>query len=217
MKTIKSTLPTLVMAGFVLAGCPGDDTTPGDGSTTDDTTSTSSPTSSPTSTPEDTTATDTSATNTTMEDTTSTSTTADDPFVFDDTAPEDYVQVDRQGFPAVNTGLNLLGDKDEYNAASPADDASLSFVSNILDSLNTLHLGAPGMQTADNTGLDDDLLALGLEPCVAPQLPMDSCDDQGAPFVIPDVIEISLDGPDDLRTMLEEPSDEPEPRPRDER
>jgi hypothetical protein len=51
------------------------------------------------------------------------------------------------------------------------------------------------MQTADNTGLDDDLLGLGLLPCVPPEAPMDTCDDQSGPFAIPDVLTIDLDDP----------------------
>ena len=138
---------------------------------------------------------DTTAGSTTSSASSSGGSTGADPFVFSETAFEDYVQVDRQGFPAVNSGLNLLGDKDAYNAASPVDDASLTFFSNILESLETLHIGAPAAQTPDNTGLDDDLLALGLLPCTTPPLPMDTCDDQAVPFALPDVIEIRLDAP----------------------
>lgn len=36
-------------------------------------------------------------------------------FIFNDTPPREYVRVDRKGFPAVNTGLHIHGDKDEYN------------------------------------------------------------------------------------------------------
>jgi hypothetical protein len=117
------------------------------------------------------------------------------PFVFDETPFDEYTAVDRKGFPAVNTGLNLLGDKDAYNAATPVDDANGVFETNILESLETLHLGAPGMQTADNTGLDDDLLTLNFEPCVTPPLMMDTCDNQAGPFAIPDVVKIDLDDP----------------------
>ena len=91
--------------------------------------------------------------------------------------------------------LNLLGDKDAYNASMPADDAALTFVGNVVESIETWHLGAPGMQAVDNTGLDDDLQGLGFEPCVTPPLPFNTCDDQVGPFAIPDVIEINLDAP----------------------
>jgi len=199
VKTLKLTLPLVALTGFVLAGCPADDAPQETETTTENNTTTDGPT---TTTPEPTTTTvdpDTTATTveptTTVGETDTSSTTEPEPgpFVFEEAPPEEYVQVDRKGFPAINTGLNLLGDKDAYNAASPQDDAALTFAPNIFDSLETLHLGAPGMQTADNTGLDDDLLSLGLEPCITPPLPMDSCDDQGGPFAIPDVITIDLD------------------------
>jgi len=115
------------------------------------------------------------------------------PFIFIEEDPMDYVQVDRAGFPGTNTLLNLLGDKDAYNADTPVDDANEVYVTNILESLETLHLGAPGAQTPDNTGIDDDLLGLALDPCLSPPLPMNNCDDQILPFVIPDVITISAD------------------------
>ena len=199
MKSLNLTLPLVALTGFVLAGCPSDDTGGQDGSSTGgDTTTTGSPTTTP---PETTIEPETTAG--TLNETSSTSSGGDSsttepqpgPFEFDETPYEDYVQVDRKGFPAVNTGLNLLGDKDAYNQASPQDDAALMFATNIFESLETLHLGAPGMQTADNTGLDDDLVAFGLEPCVTPPLPMDSCDDQGGPFAIPDVLVLDLDDP----------------------
>lgn len=200
MKTLTKTLPVLALAGLFMGGCPGDDGPPAEDSTTSDdttagpTTNTTPPT---TMTDPDTTATTTEAATETIGETDPTTTTTGEPgpFVFEETPFDQYTQVDRMGFPAVNTGLNLLGDKDEYNAASPADDAALMFVTNVVESLETLHLGAPGMQTPDNTGVDDDLIGLGITPCVTPPLPMDTCDDQGAPFVIPDVIEIVLDQP----------------------
>lgn len=198
MKSLKLTLPLLALTGFALAGCPSDDTGQEGGSSTGDDQTTTSPTTTPTTmtTDPDTTAGTVGMTSSSSSGGDS-STTAEPvgPYVFDETPYEDYVQVDRKGFPAINTGLNLLGDKDAYNAASPADDAALMFATNIFESLETLHLGAPMMQTADNTGLDDDLAAFGLEPCVTPPLPMDSCDDQGGPFAIPDVLVIDLDDP----------------------
>lgn len=115
------------------------------------------------------------------------------PFVFEEASVDQYEQVDRKGFPLVNTALNLLGDKDQYNRGSPQEDVVLTFAMNFLQSLETWHLGAPGAQTPDNTGLDDDLISLGLEPCVTPPLPWDTCDDQSGPFAIPDTIIIDLD------------------------
>lgn len=194
MKMIKLSLPILALTGLALAGCPGDDT-PSTGTDTEgDDTTTTSTTTTTTIDPDSgsTTVVDPTGVDPTGVDPTGTDPTGEeDPYQFNDTPFGDYTQLDRQGFPAVNSGLNF-GDKDAYNQGSPADDASLAFVTNVVEALETLHLGAPGMQTADNTGLDDDLLALGFMPCVTPPLPMDTCDDQGAPFVIPDVIEIDL-------------------------
>ena len=122
----------------------------------------------------------------------------DDPtiFMFDETPPEDYTQLDRKGFPAINTGLNLdlmmAGDKDAYNAATPADDANLDFAAQIVAALDTLHRGIPGMQTNNNTGLDDDLGAAGLTPCLPPQAPMDDCITQAGPFGIPDTLNLTI-------------------------
>jgi hypothetical protein len=198
MKTLKLTLPLLALSGLVLAGCPSDDAPIDTEGTTGDTPTTGNPTTSPTTTSPDPDTTmgsmDTTASATATEGS-STTEPEPGPFIFEETPPEDYTRVDRKGFPAINTGLNLLGDKDAYNAANPTDDAALTFATNIFESLETLHLGAPMMQTADNTGLDDDLISLGLEPCVTPPLPMDSCDDQGGPFAIPDVLTIDLDEP----------------------
>lgn len=129
------------------------------------------------------------------------------PFEFDPTPLEDCIQVDRVGFPTVNSSLNLLGDKDAYNESSPSADANFMFVDEIAESLETLHLGAPGMQAADNTGLDDDLLALALTPCTTPPLPMDSCDDQAVPYVMPDVLELQMGEPSGFPNgrLLEDP------------
>ncbi|MCX4243140.1 DUF4331 family protein [Paraliomyxa miuraensis] len=203
MKSFKLALPTLAVAGLVLAGCPADDAPPGsDSSTGEDSTTTAGPTTTPppTTTGEDTTEGTTVMPTTTVGETedTESSTTGPEvgPYVFDDTAFEDYLQVDRMGFPAINTGLNLLGDKDAYNMATPDDDANLVFLPNILDSFETLHIGAPMMQTADNTGLDDDLITLGLAPCDwDPSGPGDDCVEQGGPFAIPDTLKIALDQP----------------------
>ncbi len=196
MKTIKLTLPLLAITGLALAGCPSDDAPPGqDGSSSGDSTAGSPTTLTTTVDP------DSTAGPGTTDDPSATvgesTTTGEEPgpFVFDETPFERYTAVDRMGFPAINTGLNLLGDKDAYNAATPGDDAALMFATNIFESLETLHLGAPGNQTPDNTGLDDDLLAISLSPCVTPPLPMDSCDDQGGPFAIPDTLVIDLDDP----------------------
>jgi hypothetical protein len=199
MKTLKLTLPLVVLTGFALAGCPTDDMPPGETESTSEgeTTTTGSPTTTPMDTSTTTVGPDTDPDTSggTTETEGNTTEVEPGPFEFNDTPFEDYTQFDRKGFPAVNTGLNILGDKDAYNAGSPADDANLAFISNIVDSLDTLHLGDPANQVMDNTGLDDDLMGLGFVPCVTPGAPspMDTCDDQGGPFAIPDVITVDLD------------------------
>ena len=202
MKTLsRLTLPLLAVTGLVLAGCPADDAPPIDDSTTGDdttagpTTNTTPPTTTTMTDPDTTAGTDTD----TATDTDETTTTGDpeDPYVFREDPFDMYTQVDRMGFPAVNTGLNILGDKDAYNAGSPAEDVDpsmpLPFHPNILESLEYLHLGTPMMQVPNVTGLDDDLQANGLTPCRTPPMMMSNCDDQVRPFVLPDVIEIYLD------------------------
>jgi Domain of unknown function (DUF4331) len=197
MNTRKLTLPLVAFAGLVMAGCPTDDAPPVEESTSGESTTTAGPTTTPmtmtTSTTDPDTTLDDSTTVTAGMTESSTTEPIPGPFMFAEDEFDQYTQVDRKGFPAVNTGLNLLGDKDLYNQASPADDAALMFATNVFESLETLHLGAPGMQTVDNTGLNDDLISLGLEPCVTPPLPMDTCDDQGGPYAIPDVLTIDLD------------------------
>lgn len=198
MKTIKLTLPLLAVTGLVLAGCPGDDTPIIDDTSSSGTGTTAGPTTN--TTPPNPTDPDTTTGETTTVDPDTTageSSSSGDPvgpYVFDETPYDQYTQVDRMGFPAVNTGLNLLGDKDVYNQASPVEDAELVFLPNIRASLQTLHLGVPMMQTPDNTGLDDDLALLNLTPCSTMPMGMNSCEQQGGPFVIPDTIKISLDG-----------------------
>lgn len=50
----------------------------------------------------------------------------------------DYVQVDRFGVPAVNTVLIPFPRKNEYNAATPRDDANLVFADSIIATLTAL-------------------------------------------------------------------------------
>ncbi len=50
----------------------------------------------------------------------------------------DYLQVDRMGVPAVNTVLLPYPRKNEYNAATPADDARGQFASSIIATLNSI-------------------------------------------------------------------------------
>jgi hypothetical protein len=196
-----------VLAGLAIAGamngaCIGPlvDVPAGEDTTTTSSASGPSPTTSPTTNPPPSTFTsaatssDPDATAAT-EDSSPTSGEPPGPFQFEDAPLDRYTQVDRIGFPLTNLFLNVLGDKDAYNAADPQDDAALVFATNVLESLETLHIGAPGVQTQDNTGLDDDLWAFGLEPCRSPSLPMDTCDDQIGPFAIPDVLTLDTDDP----------------------
>lgn len=197
---ILQTLPILA-AGLALMGCPADDAPPVDD--TSSTGATTAPTTAPTTmtmTGADSGSTTTPTTDT-DPDTGTTTTTGDVPDPgptlpeFDPLDPMAYTAVDRVGFPAVNSGLNILGEKDVYNQATPVDDAALSFMTDIYESLYTLHRGIPTMETMNNTGLDDDLMALGLSPCNPPLAGGPSnCDDQTMPFVIPDVLKITVGG-----------------------
>ena len=93
-------------------------------------------------------------------------------FDFDDTAPEDMVQVDRMGMPAINTAV--ITSKDDYNGSTPADDAAGTYVEEIVENVTGLH-----------EALDDDLTGAGLTPCAAM-----TCVEQAAPLVVPDVLSI---------------------------
>lgn len=97
-------------------------------------------------------------------------------YEFDDSPPEDFVQVDRSGMPAV--GSAVISDKDAYNVASPADDAAGMFVEQIVANVTGLH-----------AALDDDLMAAGLVPCA-----VEACIGQAAPLVVPDTLKIDLNG-----------------------
>lgn len=199
MKTKHISLSLLALVGLGLAGCPADDApVETDSATRGEESTTSGPTTTPMTmtTDPDTTAGTVNMTGSTSTDGDSSTTEPEPgPFVFDETPYDMYTPVDRKGFPAVNTGLILPDNKDAYNAATPVDDAMLTFRPDINISLETFHLGVPMMQTMDNTGLDDDLAAYGLEPCIPPPLPMNNCDDQAGPFAIPDVLTIDLDDP----------------------
>ncbi len=116
-------------------------------------------------------------------------------FQFAPNDPSDYTPVDRVGFAANSTLLQLLADKDAYNLGTPGDDAALVFAPGLTESLDTWHYGILGMQVPFNTGIQDDLLSLGLTPCRPPQDPMPTCLGQIGPLVIPDVIGIDLTNP----------------------
>ena len=177
--TIKNfSFTTMMFAGVIaLAGCPGDDTAETNGETDDPTTgsptttpSTSSPTTSgPTTTgmtESMTGETDTTGPDTDSATDTSTST-GPDPTIFEfrDDPPEAYTQIDRMGLPAVNTALIATDNKDAYNADNPTARAGGAYDADLRASIITLHVGIPGMQTAGNTGLNDDLADLGFDVC----------------------------------------------------
>jgi hypothetical protein len=82
------------------------------------------------------------------------------------------LRVDRMAMPAVATAT--ITSKDAYNAADPVDDAAGTFVGEIVANVGGLH-----------AALDDDLTGLGLTPCAT-----QTCVNQAAPFVVPDVIRI---------------------------
>ncbi|MCX4244507.1 DUF4331 family protein [Paraliomyxa miuraensis] len=159
------------LTGLLLtAGCPGDDSMMMETTATTTTTGTTSTGPDPDSTG-----------GTTMEPTTmteeSTDSTGEGPgFMFEDAPPDDYTRVDRMGMPAINTAV--ISSKDNYNAASPEDDANGDFVDEIVANVTGLH-----------DALDDDLMGAGLVPC----MPMD-CVNQAAPLVVPDTIKIDLSG-----------------------
>lgn len=113
---------------------------------------------------------------TTAAETTTTTTTGDDPFVFDDTPPDQMVQLDRMGMPAVATAVISADMKDAYNEASPTVDATDAFVPDIVANVVGLH-----------AALDDDLTTAGFIPC-EPNL----CAAQAAPLVIPDTLKIDV-------------------------
>lgn len=167
VKTIQISTFALALG---LAGCgdDGDNGDGADGSTGGEQTSTGGTTQSPT--------TVSSTTDTTVGGETDDSTSGDDPFVFDDSPPGDYDQIDRMGMPGVNTAV--ISSKDAYNQSSPTDDIEGTFVSEIVDSVSFLH-----------DALDDDLVNAELTPCMP-----DDCVSQGAPLVVPDTIKIDLTG-----------------------
>lgn len=101
-----------------------------------------------------------------------------DPFVFSTAAPEGYVRVDRMGGPVTATVLLPVSEKDRFNGGDPDDDGDYSAF--VVATLERLHFE-----------LDDDLVAMGLTPCV-----VDACVRQAAPMVVPDVLRLRLAEPD---------------------
>ncbi|MEC9440390.1 MAG: DUF4331 family protein [Myxococcota bacterium] len=96
-------------------------------------------------------------------------------FAFRMNPPGAYTRVDRMGMPAVATAL--ISSKDAYNAANPANDEDGMFVTELVTSINSLHMA-----------LDDDLAGLSVTPCSAGA--DGDCVTQGAPLIVPDTIKI---------------------------
>ena len=151
------------------------------------------------STDPDTTATDTDPSTDTDPDTdTDTDTdTGPDPDNYDirEDDPSAYAQVERMGFPGVNTALIASANKDAYNLASPEDDTNGDFAGDVVASINYIHDGA-----GDGNGLEDDvegaltaLLGTTTPEDFMCQQPStgdinDTCVSQGGPFIFPDVL-----------------------------
>lgn len=102
-----------------------------------------------------------------------------DPFVFSQSPASAYARVDRVGMPAVATVLIGAPTKDAYNAADPADDDSGTFVPEIVGALFGLH-----------AALNDDLMGAALTPCTVVGNGTGTCETQGLPLVVPDVLEL---------------------------
>lgn len=98
-------------------------------------------------------------------------------FSFRTESPDAYTRVDRMGMPAIATAL--IASKDSYNSANPTDDIGLTFVPEILASLEFLH-----------TALDSQLQGLGLTPCTVVGDGTGSCAAFAVPLIIPDTIKI---------------------------
>ena len=157
------------------AGNRSDEGSSSDSGSSDDGATTTTPTTTMPSTTSPGTTDPTTASTTDPTDATETGTdTGDEPYDFDDAQPEEYTQVDRLGMPAVAT--MLVTSKDDYDHATPADDAMAQFVPEITASIGAFH-----------DALDDDVAALGLTPCA-----VDACSGQVTSLVVPDVLRIDL-------------------------
>lgn len=74
-----------------------------------------------------------------------------------------YIQVDRMATPAVNTALIPFARKNEYNAATPADDAAGRFAGDIVATLTALGTNATNIGILANVAvLHGDYLRLNL-------------------------------------------------------
>jgi len=180
-----------------LTAC-GDDSS-GDGDATADTGDTDDTDSSASMTATTTTATTTTATTTTATTTTTTDTdpdttdtdpdttdtdpTGDDGYAFPKDPYDAYTQIDRHGAVEAGTagilasaGLGFGGEdlsvRDAYNASNPVEDAALVWFDEIAASVTFFH-----------DALDDDIIALGLEPATIEETVA-----QAGPVIIPDTI-----------------------------
>ena len=88
--------------------------------------------------------------------------------------PALYDQIDRKGMPAIATAV--ITNKDDYNHASPEDDADGDFVDEITANLGALR-----------DALEDDLMSQGLTSCA-----IDVCVSQASPLVVPDVLRVDF-------------------------
>jgi Domain of unknown function (DUF4331) len=76
---------------------------------------------------------------------------------------EDYVQVDRMATPAVNTALIPFPRKNEYNAATPRDDANGVFANSIVGTLTALGTNQSNIGILANVAVTNgDYLRLNL-------------------------------------------------------
>jgi len=74
-----------------------------------------------------------------------------------------FIQVDRMGNPAVNTALIPFPRKNEYNAATPIDDANLRFAGDIVGTLTALGTNQTNINILANVAvLHGDYLRLDL-------------------------------------------------------
>jgi hypothetical protein len=181
----------LILASIVgLAGCPSDDT--GGSGETDDPTTTSPSTTAPSTSSPSTSSPSTSATDSmsgtetdpmtgTESDTDPSTSTGPDPdvFMFREDGPEAYTQIDRMGLPAVNTGLILSENKDQYNADDPTARMGGDYDTDLRTSITALHVG----DGEDGNGLNDDLAAIPLVPCTHTIAGGETCLDQLTPLI----------------------------------
>lgn len=205
MKTSTKLPIALFGLATLTLGCPSDDgggqADSGSSSSTGDTTAPSTMTTPMTSADSSGSSSATTSPDGTAEGTATagSSSTGEDPtiFHFNDTPPEDYVRVDRIGFPAVSAALHIHGDKDAYNAGNPITDGD--DLAETRESLVFLHHGPDGMNGGPS-GLDDEIGDLLGGPSPACTTPNDfnpgQCVNQGGGVaVFPDTLKLTTDLP----------------------